>query len=266
MTDASRMNPLIALLDQGRPAIGVWTAALAAPRMAKVLAASGVDFIVADLEHEIPDPAALRGFLTGVQDFAHRFGPVSAPFAPPGQAPAVIVKVAGRAGWDPRQEIATVLKLGPAMGIWLPFVESRADLDRALSAMRGVEGFAYAGLNTLDPDRRDLWPLNPRGEYLLVAMIESEAGVAHAEEIISTPGLGAVEPVHLSPEAEAHVLDLCRKHGVLAAVTASGAEVPARLAQGYRLISLGWDYALMAEALASRLNTARDSCPEISCR
>jgi hypothetical protein len=53
----------------------------------------------------------------------------------------VLVKLAHRAGWDSRYEIAESLKIGPAMGIWIPFVESAADLARAISAVRGCEGF-----------------------------------------------------------------------------------------------------------------------------
>src|SRR5262245_21699504 len=116
--EETRANPLVARLAAGRPALGVWTAATAAPRITKVLATSGADFIVADVEHDVYDFTSLRTFLLGVQDFGSRYATAQA--APP----AVIVKLGHRAGWDGRFEVAETLKLGPVAGVWVPFVES----------------------------------------------------------------------------------------------------------------------------------------------
>lgn len=247
-SEAPRANPLIGRLAAGEVVIGVWTGAWSAPRITRVIATSGVDFIVADVEHDLYDFNAMQRFLLQVNDFATRYGGV--------QPPAVLVKLAHRAGWDPRYEIAETLKIGPAMGIWVPFVESAADLSRAISAARGCEGFAHAGLN-IPPAKRDVWPLNPQGEYFVVAMIESEEGARHAEEIVATPGLGAVEVVHLSSETEARILALCKRHGVLGAVTAGPDEVQTRIGQGYKLISIGWDFALLAAQLEERVRSVR---------
>jgi 2-keto-3-deoxy-L-rhamnonate aldolase RhmA len=126
-----RANRLIALLEAGRPAIGVWTAATPAARITKVLATSDADYIVADIEHEVFDFPALRTFLLGVQDFSLRYRAVAR------SAPVVLVKIANRATWDPRYEIAESLKAGRRA--WIPFVESRADLERAISAVRNAE-------------------------------------------------------------------------------------------------------------------------------
>ncbi|MBE3132176.1 MAG: hypothetical protein IMZ55_01785, partial [Acidobacteria bacterium] len=112
-----RANRLIALLEAGKPAVGVWTAALASPRIAKVIATSDADYVVADVEHDIYDFPTLHRFLIEVQDFSLRFR------TEPRAAPAVLVKLAHRAAWDPRYEIAESLKVGPAMGVWIPFVE-----------------------------------------------------------------------------------------------------------------------------------------------
>ena len=40
VSSEARVNRLIAILESGKPAIGVWTGAIAAPRIAKVLAGS----------------------------------------------------------------------------------------------------------------------------------------------------------------------------------------------------------------------------------
>jgi 2-keto-3-deoxy-L-rhamnonate aldolase RhmA len=250
-----RLNPLIGMLEAGGVAVGAWTSGWSSPRIAKVVATAGADFIVADMEHDVYDLAMMQRFMLQVSDFAQRFGQ--------GQVPPILVKLGHRAAWDPRYEIAEMLRIGPAMGIWIPFVESAGDLQRALSAARRSEGFAHAGLN-LEPEQRDVWPLNPRGEYFAVGMIESEAGVDKAEEILATPGLGGIEIVHVSEAAEAHVLALCGRFGVIPAVTAPPEEVPRRLAQGYRLISVGWDHVLLAQALSLRLADTRRAVRQLA--
>lgn len=247
-----RMNRLIALLEAGRAAIGVWTGALSAPRMAKVLATSDADFIVADVEHDLYDFSMLHRFLLEVQDFSRRYR------TEPGVAPVVLVKLGNRATWDPRYEIAESLKAGPAMGIWLPMVESRADLERAISAVRGAETSALAGLN-IPKERRDVWPLNPKGELLIVAMIETEEGVRHAREIVETPGLSALETVHI-PEADAErILKMCRERGVLAATDATPGDIKAKIEAGYKLISVGWDFGLLQKALSDTIKGMRSA-------
>jgi len=245
-----RANRLITLLEAKRPAIGVWTGAIAAPRIAKVLATSDVDFIVADIEHDIYDFNVLHRFLLEIQDFSLRYR------TEPRTAPIVLVKLANRATWDPRYEIAESLKVGPAMGIWIPMVESRADLERAISAVRGAETSALAGIN-VPKERREPWPLNPRGELLVVAMIETEEGIRHARDIVRTPGLGAVQTVHI-PEADAkRILKMCRERGIIAAVDASAEDVKARIAEGYLLISVGWDFGLLQKSLGETVKAMR---------
>ncbi len=247
-----RINRLISILESGRPAIGVWTGALSAPRIAKVLATSDADFIVADVEHDIYDFGMLHRFLLEVQDFSNRYR------TEPRAAPVVLVKLANRATWDPRYEIAESLKVGPAMGIWIPMVESRADLERAISAVRGAETSAMAGLN-IPKERRDVWPLNPKGELLVVAMIETEEGVRHAQEIVETPGVSAIETVHIPAADAERILKMCREHGVISAIDASPEDVKARIDAGYKLISVGWDFGLLQKGLSETIKAMRSA-------
>jgi len=245
-----RANRLISLLESGKPAIGVWTAATAAPRITKVLATSDADYIVADVEHDVVDVPSLRNFLLGVQDFSLRYR------TEPRGAPVVLVKIGNRATWDPRYEIAESLKVGPAMGVWIPFVESRADLERAISAVRNAETTALAGLN-IPRERRDVWPLNPKGELLVVAMIETDAGVRNAKEIVETPGVSAVECVHIPDADAARILKMCLDRKVIAATDATPADVQAKIAAGYRMLSVGWDYALLQRSLTDAVKALR---------
>ena len=245
-----RANRIISLLESGKPAIGVWTGALAAPRIAKVLATSDADFIVADVEHDIYDFNALHRFLLEIPDFSSRFRTEAR------HTPAVLVKLANRGTWDPRYEIAETLKVGPAVGVWVPFIESRADVERALSAVRNAETSALEGLN-VPRESRDVWPLNPKGELMLVAMIETDAGARNAKEIIETPGLSAVQPVHLKDADTALVVRLCRERGVVAATDAGPDDIKARLDEGYKMISVGWDFDVLGKGLSDSFKRMR---------
>jgi 2-keto-3-deoxy-L-rhamnonate aldolase RhmA len=247
-----RVNRLISILETGAPAVGVWTGATAAPRISKVLATSEVDFIVADVEHEVYDFPTLRRFLLEIEDFSRRYR------AEPREAPTILVKLAHRAGWDPRYEIAESLKVGPAMGVWIPFVESASELELAISAVRRAETTGLGGLN-IPRELREPWPQNPRGELFVVAMIESAKGVENAHEIVSVPGLGAIEPVHLSEGDTKAIVAMCKERGVYLATEAEPEEVAARVTEGYRLIHLGWDFNLLRSELDSRVSRTRET-------
>lgn len=246
----ARVNRLIDLLESGKPAIGIWTGATGASRIARTLATSDVDFIVADVEHEVYDFPTLRRFLLEVEDFSHRYR------SEPREAPTVLVKIAHRAGWDPRYEIAESLKVGPAMGIWVPFTESGKDLEVAISAVQRAETSGLGGIN-VPREVREPWPLNPKGELLVVAMIESAKGVEHAKEIIETPGVAAVEPVHLSEEDTKRIEAMCKEKGVLLAVTTTPEEAASKVGEGYRLLSLGWDFDLLRRVLGDDVRATR---------
>jgi len=247
-----RINRLISILETGAPAVGVWTGATAAPRISKVLATSDVDFIVADVEHEVYDFPTLRRFLLEIEDFSRRYRPE------PREAPTVLVKLAHRAGWDPRYEIAESLKVGPAMGVWIPFVESAEELELAISAVRRAETTGLGGLN-IPRERREPWPQNPEGELFVVAMIESAKGVENAKEIAAVAGLGAIEPVHLSEGDTKAIVSFCKEKGVYLATEAAPEDVAAKVAEGYRLIHLGWDFNLLRSELEERMSRTRET-------
>jgi 2-keto-3-deoxy-L-rhamnonate aldolase RhmA len=250
-------NNVVALLAAGKPAIGVWTGALAAPRIAKVLATSDADFIVADVEHDIYDFQALHTFLLEVADFHHRYR------TQPRPAPAVLVKLAHRGGWDPRYEISEAMRVGPAIGVWVPIVESGAEMQRIVSTFTQSEQSGLEGLNLPGQGGHTgvspLWPLNPKGQIMVVAMIETGEGVRHAEEIVSTPGLSALHVVHLSDADNEKILKLCEKYHVVPAIDATPDDVGAKVAAGWRMISVGWDFGMLQKQLGDTLKATRSA-------
>jgi 4-hydroxy-2-oxoheptanedioate aldolase len=254
-TPMPQQNNVVSLVAAGKPAVGVWTGALAAPRIAKVLATSDADFIVADVEHDIYDFQALHTFLLEIADFHQRYR------TQPRPAPAVLVKLAHRGGWDPRYEISEVMRVGPAVGVWVPIVESGAEMQRIVSTFAQSEQSGLEGLNLPGQGGHTavspVWPLNPKGQIMIVAMIETEEGVRHAEEIISTPGLSALHVVHLSDGDNDKILKLCQKYHVVPAIDASPDDVKAKVAAGWRMISVGWDFGMLQKQLGDTLKSTR---------
>ncbi len=220
-----------------------------------MLATSDADFIVADLEHDIYDFQALHRFLLEIPDFSSRYR------AEPRATPGVLVKLAHRGAWDPRYEISEVMRVGPAIGVWVPIVESGAEAARVVSAFSQAEQPGFEGVNVSSQGGHTgvspLWPLNPQGRLMVVVMIETEEGVKHAEEIVSTPGVAAVEVVHLAEADNARILKLCQAHHVVGAIDATPADVKARVDQGWRLISLGWDFDMLQKRLGDTIKATR---------
>ncbi len=60
--------------------------------------------------------------------------------------------------------------------------------DTGLTAAAAYWGMPVAQYK----QKADLWPTNKRGELLLSVIIESVEGIAHANEIVATPGVGQV--------------------------------------------------------------------------
>ena len=94
---------------------------------------------------------------------------------------------------------------------------------------------------------------------MVVAMIETDEGVRHAEQIISTPGLAALHVVHLSEADNDKILKLCQKYHVVPAIDATPDDVKARVAAGWRLISLGWDFGMLQKQLGETLKATRNA-------
>jgi len=248
-------NNLIQMLAAGKPAIGVWSGTTGATRATKVLATSDADFIVADIEHDMYDFPTLHRFVLEVQDFSQRYR------AQPRATPAILVKLGHRGGWDPRQEIAETMRVGPVTGVWVPIVESGAEMARIVSTFGQSEQTALEGINVADQGghtaQSPLWPVNPQGRMMVVGMIETEEGVKNAEDIIKTPGVAAIHTVHISEADAAKVLKLCLQYHVVAATDANANNIKAKLAAGYKLLSVGWDFGMLQQKLTENLKAAR---------
>lgn len=180
--ESVRINRLIEALERGRPALtnDVW---------AFVDQEHG-PYVIDQLGERLRDMAAVR--------------------TPEGQQRlAPIVRIPTEGDQDVRWVIKQVLERG-AMGIIVPQVENAAQATRIVQAVRypqrrdaryptpvGRRGFAGAprtwGLSVLDYiEVADVWPLNPRGELIVLPMIENAEGVRNVRAILEVPGVGGV--------------------------------------------------------------------------
>jgi 4-hydroxy-2-oxoheptanedioate aldolase len=171
-----------------------------------------------------------------------------------------------------RDRIRRQLDLGVS-GIVFVSVESADELRGGIAAMR------FASQGGTRPDdvgdaparwgmsaaeyraRADVWPLNPKGELVNFAIVESKAGLERVREIAAVPGLGVLFPgagtlrgvftttgtdgQRVFDEAawEAaiqQVLAACKEFKVPCGYPAGAADIERRLQQGFSVFVINW--------------------------
>lgn len=280
-----RLNRSIQTLESGAPVFGLFTANFSSAN-ARGLARSGLDYILIDMEHSPFDMQVLQLFLLGMTD---KQAIIDQGHGQMRTTPIVRLPANGRN--DPEWMVKQILDMG-AFGVMFPYVETRAEAERAVRAMRypqprGSELMQPLGVRGSSPgiaswfwgvsdytQRADVWPHNPRGELLAVLQIESAEGVRNAEAIMTVPGVSAifVGPADLAMSmglpvnhaevqaAIAQVAALCVQHNVPCGITTGAADVAARLEQGFRFPTVGyWGDAGIGGGTAEALRIAREA-------
>ena len=183
-----------------------------------------------------------------------------------------VVRIPYEAHQDYHHYVKQMLDAG-AMGIVLPQVKTVADVTKLVRAMRyppqrGTDNNEPKGLRGWGPSaairvwntdsktyasRADVWPLNPEGELLAIAMVETREIVENIDAILQVPGLGGllIGPADLSlalgvgnpgPNTNApEVLDAiekvgvaCKRHNALCGIYMRS-NVESRKEQGFML-------------------------------
>ena len=258
------LNPVIEKLAQGKAFVGVNTGDLSLEN-ARTLARAAIDYVYVDMEHTPLDISGLHMFNIGMIDKAAAVKKGSV--APSVALFARFPPEADEGAWVVKQALDIGLH-----GVIFNGVDTREQALAAVQSMRypqlrgskyfepaGKRGAAPTlatwiwGLTTDEYERHaDLWPLNPEGDLLAIAMIESTEGMKNLDAILSTPGIGAVfignanDLRHsmgvpaTSPDVEAArqtILAGCKRHNVACGITvASGAEMVRRLDEGWKMI------------------------------
>jgi 2-keto-3-deoxy-L-rhamnonate aldolase RhmA len=166
-------NKVRAALKQGEIVIGTMAQDVRSPAIAQLFANAGFDFMFVDMEH-------------GAYDL---------------ETAADIIKVARLAGIVPLVRvpdclyhlIARVLDAG-AMGVMVPRVETREEVERAVAAMRypplGKRGCS-TGKGSSDYQSVPLQEFvhHANENVLAVMQIERKAAVDHIDDLLSVPGV-----------------------------------------------------------------------------
>jgi 2-keto-3-deoxy-L-rhamnonate aldolase RhmA len=231
---------------------------LGSPLAAESLGVAGFDWLLVDLEHGGGDESLLLAQLLG--------------------ASSAGVHALARVESDVRGRTARALDLG-AEGVMCPQVNSAEAAEAWASALhygpagsRGIALFHRGARYGTDPDAIE----HARERTLGVAQIESPEAVEAVEQIAAIDAIDVlfVGPSDLSysmgrfrafedPEfrsAIERVLEAAATAGKAAGIFCSSAEqVPAAIADGFRMIAIGTDGGFMMQAARQTLAAARDA-------
>jgi 2-keto-3-deoxy-L-rhamnonate aldolase RhmA len=171
--DAVRDNPVKAKLRRGEVALGTMVFEFASSGLPAILATTGADFAIYDMEHSGISLETVRALM------AWSRGTTTVPLV---RVPAI----------DP-QFLAHALDVG-ALGLMVPNVQTRQDAESIVKAThyppRGRRGAAFGFAH----DDFQRGPVGPKIEALeartlLIAQIESAEGLANVEAIAAVDGI-----------------------------------------------------------------------------
>ena len=199
------------------------------PSLMKLYQQAGYDFVYIEYEHAYFGMAALADSVVAARDNG--------------------LPVVAKTPQLERQEVAKLLECG-VVGIQLPRTETREEIETLIDYIKlypkgsRASATGYGSSDYIKPTDRQGWIAAQDAETTLVVHIETRAGYANAEEIVSTPGVDMVYcgPGDTSLEFDRpgdwdhpdvrgpmeRVLDLCQKHGVPFGTSVKGHESAAR--------------------------------------
>jgi 2-keto-3-deoxy-L-rhamnonate aldolase RhmA len=250
-----RENPLRTMLADGRSPVGLMCVEFSTTGIARLAAAAGADFVLFDMEHTGWSIETLRQLLAASR----------------GSGVTPLVRVSG----TDRHLVSRPLDLG-AWGVMVPMVES-ADQARRLvefarfppGGTRGVGAFYPDDL----PDGLAAGLASANREQLLIAQIETAAGVEQAHEIAAVEGIDLLWIGHFDlttslgvPGEFGHPRHAAAVERVFAAAEAAGkhvaalatgvADAQALLDQGYRAVAYG-DSLIFSAALGDAVSALK---------
>ncbi len=266
MGELPRLNNVIGVLDQGKPAFV--TFANADIESAIAISTSKYDGVVFEMEHNPWDARALRDCL---QYMLNRRQITQCGSLAPAVTPMVRIPPNGgeHSQWLAKQ----ALDIG-VYGIVWPHISTVDQARNAVAACRyprlktapryepaGVRGdgptqaVRYWGVTQQEYyARADTWPLDPQGEVLVILMIEDTEGVANLDRMLAeVPGIGTIligegdlsqelgfprryeHPVVMQHKNE--IVHICKAHGVpVGHPHVDGNNIEQILNEGYRFL------------------------------
>jgi 4-hydroxy-2-oxoheptanedioate aldolase len=249
-------NCLRDLWKEDKPALGCWLM-IPDPFCAEMIARMGFDWLCIDMQHGLIDYQRALSMLQAISTTD--------------AAPVV------RVPWNDPGAIMKMLDAG-ACSVIVPMIETRADVEKAVAACR----YPPAGMRSFGPTRVAISAggnyFQESGEFVCcIPMIETALAMENLDEILSVPGVDAVyigpmdlslalgqpprpdseEPVYT--EARRKVVEVCRRHNVIAGLHSTAATAPARVAEGFRLVLVSSDVTALARGVGADLAAARQA-------
>jgi 4-hydroxy-2-oxoheptanedioate aldolase len=235
-------------------AFGAWCT-ISSGAVAEQLALTDPDYVCIDCQHGLIDYVGMLGMLQAM-------------------ARTNVTTVVRVVSHD-HAAIGKVLDAG-ADAVIVPMVNDRAEAEYVASACR----YAPRGIRSYGPSRANATVGAVETDVLdahvvCLVMIETEQGVANADEICSTPGVDGVYigPVDLAislgerpgglipgrhAEAVEHVLDRCNAHNIIPAIHSyDGMTARSYAEMGFRMVTVGIDLRLLRAAVVNELRDAR---------
>ena len=251
-----RSNPVRQLLADGACPIGLMVLEFGSHGIARIACSAGADFVLYDMEHSGWGAEKIKGLL----ETARAAG------IPP------FVRVRDSA----RSSISLVLDQG-ALGLMIPMVESAAQARRIAEFSRyppsGTRGVGVYYADDIEPGGLPETLAKANREILILAQIETVAGVENVEEIVAVDGIDVLWIGHydLTTSLGTPGQFWTTEHSaaverVLAAASALGKPVGTLandvkdaknlLAMGFRAIVLG-DSPVFGQALKASISEVR---------
>lgn len=246
---------LAARLEAKDAVFGAWMF-LREPMAAEFASKQGYDYVCIDMQHGLMDLSTAMAMLAGI-DTGDAF--------PIARATSLDSALMGR-----------LIDAG-ALGVIVPMVNT---VEQATAAVRACR---YAPVGD-----RSVGPIGAGtrfgGRYFgaaleivtVMPMIETVEAVSNVDEIAAVDGVGVlyVGPADLSismgyrmgmdqPEPEfgaalRKIVAACEANGVIPGIQASPELVPKRIEQGFKMITVGYDYQPMTAALRADLKASQD--------
>ncbi len=252
-------NAITRAIAERGTAVGCMLFEFDTPRVMRLIAAAGVDFALFDLEHTAWDAGSLRRALAA------------------GRATGIhtVTRVV-RAQYP---LVATALDAG-SRGVMAPMVES-ADEALLLAESSRYPPLGKRSFGVIMSDELDGGPAaaaeRANRDTVVIAQIESAAGIEHADEILAVPGIDAAwlgqfdlslslgcpgefeHPRYV--EAVDRLLEACRRRGIpLGQLVASAEAGAAAAAQGFQLLAVA-DVWVFERALRDGVAALRRASP-----
>lgn len=250
-----RQNKIKQMWRDGKPSTLGWLS-IGHSFSAELMARQGFDALCVDLQHGTSEWGDVLPMLQAVSQTD------TVPFV--------------RVSWNDPAAIMRALDLG-AYGIIVPLVNTAEEAAKAVAACR----YMPTGMRSSGPVRAmhyggDGYQAGADDEIIVMAMIETQQGLANLDAICATPGLDAVyigpadlsyalgmapradnpDPKHL--ETCDKIRDTAHKHGIKAVMHCAGAEFAAgAIKRGFDMVMLTSDLNCLIAGVRQQLDTLK---------